>query len=52
MSGFQLTPATLNETPEQANEWFYEINRKEHNLANLPEPNAVPKYMTLFQRQG
>lgn len=49
MSGPQLTPAAPNGTPEQTNEWFYEINRKENNLANLPEPNTVPKYVTLFQ---
>lgn len=48
MPGLQRTPAAPNETPEQTNEWFYEIKRKENDLANLLEPNTVPKYITLF----
>ena len=42
-------PAIPNETPEQINEGFYEINKKENNLENLPASNRVPKYITLFQ---
>lgn len=44
MSGLQHTPVVPNETPKQTDKCFYEINRKEHNLANLPEPNRLQIY--------